>query len=424
MADGRSEMKIAVLQIPNTYNYGSMMMAENIIHYLNARVKQAMFYVDVSSAEDLDRLRIATGMDNIVPLSDIKYVKESRSEEYCKIKQQLIWLKETMSLPNILVDGGIQQIIVLGGDNLTEGGAKYIPIVKRCVDFNKMSKEKIDIHLVGQTVGPFKKWKGTLPKLLLRQSNIFIYTRDEISHRYLKDELNIRNSKECADLAFLDLAKQTAVPQQETLSEYSLKKDGYVTIVPSGLWRVYGSNEERYVDMWCRIVEMLLADPAARRLKLVMLPHVLKPDEDDDRKMITRIEEKVGSDRLIAIHDGMYPYQARHILGGGVLTVSGRMHASVSTFQMGKPAISLSYSVKYAGVIGGGLGRNDLIIEVNDPKFHDTDKVVVELVKKVKYVLDDYSRLIEEIGQASGIMKELSVALIDNVAERMMEAKQ
>lgn len=36
----RSEMKLLVLHIPNTLNYGSMMMAENLFFYLSRELAQ------------------------------------------------------------------------------------------------------------------------------------------------------------------------------------------------------------------------------------------------------------------------------------------------------------------------------------------------------------------------------------------------
>lgn len=45
------------------------------------------------------------------------------------------------------------------------------------------------------------------------------------------------------------------------------------------------------------------------------------------------------------------------------------MHAAVSTFQMGKPAICLSYSPKYKGVISDGLNLSELVIEAKEKKY-------------------------------------------------------
>jgi len=75
------------------------------------------------------------------------------------------------------------------------------------------------------------------------------------------------------------------------------------------------------------------------------------------------------------------------------------MHGAVSTFQMRKPAISLSYSVKYKGVIGGGLGRNDLIVEsVGDKKWED-QKIKREVIDKIEYLMTNYDGIVAEIGQ-------------------------
>ncbi len=58
-------MRILVRHIPNTYNYGSLMMAITAIDYLNRYLEHAEFFVDCRTQEDLNRLRQETKLDNI-----------------------------------------------------------------------------------------------------------------------------------------------------------------------------------------------------------------------------------------------------------------------------------------------------------------------------------------------------------------------
>ena len=100
---------------------------------------------------------------------------------------------------------------------------------------------------------------------------------------------------------------------------------------------------------------------------------------------------------MIAIDDEMMPSEAREILGNGLFTITGRMHAAVSTLFMRKPAISLSYSIKYSGVIGDGLDLNNLVIECKDSKLWQEGKVSQMVEEKVEYVLNNYDDLVDKI---------------------------
>lgn len=73
------------------------------------------------------------------------------------------------------------------------------------------------------------------------------------------------------------------------------------------------------------------------------------------------------------------------------------MHAAVSTFYMRKPAISLSYSVKYAGVIGSGLDMDELVIESADDRLWKEKRISKFVNEKVDYILNNYDALIQKI---------------------------
>lgn len=99
---------------------------------------------------------------------------------------------------------------------------------------------------------------------------------------------------------------------------------------------------------------------------LVLLPHVLLPETVDDRNIIRDINKILSPhnlEKLIIIEDSMLASEARETLGNGLFTITGGIYAAVSTFYMRKSAISLSYSIKYEGVVGSGLEMNELVIE-------------------------------------------------------------
>ena len=64
-------MNVLIKNISNTYNYGSMMMAENLITYLVKNInKNINFYIDADKEEHSNRLKEATNYNNIF-LDDI-----------------------------------------------------------------------------------------------------------------------------------------------------------------------------------------------------------------------------------------------------------------------------------------------------------------------------------------------------------------
>jgi colanic acid/amylovoran biosynthesis protein len=107
------------------------------------------------------------------------------------------------------------------------------------------------------------------------------------------------------------------------------------------------------------------------------------------------------------------PTRARFILGNGYLTITGRMHAAVSTLQMGTPAIALSYSAKYKGVIGMNLDRNDLIIESNDKALWDKKQIARLVREKVDYIVQNYEQLCQEISGKVSEQKQLVIKNFD-----------
>ena len=111
----------------------------------------------------------------------------------------------------------------------------------------------------------------------------------------------------------------------------------------------------------------------------------------------------------------MLPSEAREILGNGLFTITGRMHAAVSTFFMRKPAISLSYSVKYSGVIGTGLDLNELVIECANEELWNKKEISIQVSNKTEYILDNYDELINKINRNVNEVTKITNEQLDNL---------
>ena len=271
--------------------------------------------------------------------------------------------------------------------------------------------------MVGQTIGPFKEERIQLAKESF--NGISIYSRDPWTTRYLKNDLDAKKVEDSADLAFLPLPGQDNLNIKDSiLKKYNIINRKYITIVPSGLYKSYCSNKEKYVENIIGIINYISKN--YKEYNIVLLPHVLRNSEIDDRNIIKEIENKLGKrEDIIYIYDEMSPLQARFILGNGELTITGRMHGAISTLQMRKPAISIAYSVKYKGVIGEGLNLNELIVEGSKKDDWEKNTIEKNVCDKLEYIFNNYNNLIEKIDDKVKDAVNKSECMIKNIAENL-----
>ncbi|MPQ43534.1 polysaccharide pyruvyl transferase family protein [Clostridium tarantellae] len=401
-------MKIKIEHICNTYNYGSLMMAINIIDRINSKCKDAEFYVDCSTEEDLQRLKKETALNNI-----FKYEKRELkgSNKISKVLDYKKRLKEESEI--------FKGVIIIGGDDISEYYGVNL-FIKEILKINLRSKH-MEVFLVGQTIGPFTKVHTKfLAKSILNKTHV--YTRDYDCLQYLK-QLGVKNIFDSRDLAFLDLPLQNNKElRANILNKYNLNDEKYITIVPSGLTELYTKNLDDYIRNQVEIVKSILDRKDLKEYKIVLLAHVLRPECVDDGIIIKEIMKKLDKeykDRIITICQPVLSSEARIILGDSLFTITGRMHAAVSTFQMKKPSIALSYSVKYKGVLGTGLNMNELIIEANDEKLWAKNEVPLEVNKKINYILSNYENIINTINNTMESVQEKVMLQVNNVVEKL-----
>ena len=408
--------KIVVLYT-STFNYGAAMMGINFIHYLSSKVnKNIIYFVDLNTEEDLNRLNYETLNKNIIKKFNIPVSIKglNRFDKILRIIRLLIYsIKDILSFNPII-------IVMLGGDTFQEHDSKkgLIYDLYRCY----MLSKKSSVFLLGQTMGPFYSWRIKIASFCLRKCQIF--TRDPLSANHLKNTIKLKNVYESSDIAFLDLPRQNDLDSAiKLLKKYGITSNDYITLIPSGNVRKYTKNHTDYLKTWIEIVMSLVKIPKIKSKKIVLLAHVLS-EFVDDRKIINEIRKELPdevSNRIIYINDILLPSEARIILGSGIFTITGRMHGAISTFQMLKPAISLSYSVKYKGVIGENLGMPDLIIESRNDVLWGSGEIVKLVMEKVEYVLTNYDKIISRMDIGVEKNKKLAMTQIEYVAKKLEE---
>lgn len=391
-------MRVFLKNIHNSYNYGSMMMAENVITYLNKNLaeEELEYYTEAKTESDLERLIEATNYKKIFrnPVSDTRVMTEKI--KYVRYIERKIRVKMKLNKLAEFYDA----IIILGGDDYAETYYK-LPQANDAIKANFRNLKKLSmltkVFMVGQTIGPYtgKRVKWASDAFV----DIDIYSRDDVSAKYVKDVMH-KQTKKTRDLAFLDLGlqKEYLACKSEILNKYGIVENGYITIVGTGLIKHYTKNEDRFIDSFYDMIKAV--NEKYKDKKIVWLSHVLTPGTIyNDLYLLGRINEKYENYinlNCVVINTPVLPAEARVVLGLGYFTITCRMHAAVSTYQMGKPAICLSYSQKYKGVISDGLGRGDLVIEAKNDLLWQ--KGIADIVlEKTDYVIKNYQRIIKEI---------------------------
>lgn len=414
-------MNILLKNMSNTLNYGSMMMGENLISEMTKRTDvQLNFYIDTENQVHVERLRKATGYQRI--FSDT----QSSINLITKNIRVVRYFEKRLRNSSILkrLTKFYQAVIILGGDDYAE---TYFNFPKDNLlfssifnDIRKLS-EMIPVYMISQSIGPFSSERETLVSQCF--SKVKIYSRDPVSHQYVTEKLGLV-SHFSADLAFLDLnlEKEFASRQNEILNDYGLIENEYFVIVGTGLISHYSKNQELFVSKFYEIIKMIRHNFPDK--KLVYLSHVVNQDTIYHDTRLLNLLKEVDSDfiskHLIEITLPMLPVEARMILGGSKLNISCRMHAVVSSLHMNAPAIALSYSKKYRGVISEGMNLSELVIESkgDDVWSGPIDKIVQQ---KMEEILENESQLKLKIKEKVNENIQKASRMMDEVVKDLAE---
>jgi colanic acid/amylovoran biosynthesis protein len=400
-------MKLLVLHIPNTLNYGSMMMAENLFFYLSRELAQEDLELVIATPRPEESgARLRKALQPAIDHLKINTVEPQKIYRGSKLEKALalllgVGVHRVLSPLALSADG----VVVLGGDDFSEDYGYIGPLLELLV-FRAFVRSGIDVAMCGQTIGPFYSWRRPLFRHLLARVTE-ITARDPITYQYLCDEFKLKNVSLGADLAFLPLA------WEKTDQEIRLNQP-YFTIVPSELLWKYARDPRRsdYINF--------LTDLAVKLLKkfsdcqLLILPHVLTADSDDDRLAgrdlyINLKRQGIARSQMVFLRGELLPCQARQLLRSSQFVITGRMHAAISSFACGVPALSLSYSRKYWGIIGEYLGMKELIIDVRDQSWSDIGEIALN---RIDYINDHYEEIAAGIRNTVPKMQDMAMQSI------------
>ena len=408
------KQKILILHFANLNNYGTGMMGLVTIQALADRFGSENIEIHCDFDDDTSIDEIKNELNSNVEL--FRYVNKAPAK-IANIKIGII--RKFFSLLYLLfyTEGiGFSKIIVLGGDDLSE----YYSRNGAAIDIFKKFKSSFltKVIILGQSIGPFNHRINRLAaKYLL--PHLEVYSRDLHCTEYMQNEFGVQLNQ-MADIALMDLPLQFDKNiENDILSKYGLVKDKYYCIVVSGLQQndYYCDDLYIYLQRFKEIIESLYNEPMLENVKICLLAHTFPPfaDESDLIQKLDSILDVNLRDKVVLVKERILQNRARFILGNGLFTITGRMHAAVSTFQMGKPAICLSYSAKYKGVIGDSIGMNDLIIECNDPKLWNHGDIVNLVLEKYHYMISNYEVLCLKIKDRVKSQRQLVIDALNKI---------
>ena len=383
-------MKIKLFYIHPT-NYGNLMMAcafmQNFREMcIENNAGEPQFYLDVLDDEELERVKKSLPEN----------IQVYREDLYDRKQRGIVGkLKKLFNIPREIKynQKNYDMCVVLGGDCISQYYSKQV-FISDMIKFKAISK-KNKVYLLGQTMGPFSGYAVKLVQKSLKKC--FIYLRDHDCYEYIKKNFDFSNVFESRDLAFLDIPFQSDTSKTSHLIEKYTKGKEYITVVASGANRQYTSNEQDYINEYIKIIKEIIDTTS---YDVLLLAHVIHVSDSNDKRIIDRIIEEIDSsylDRICVVNHLLHPYEARNLIGNGLLTITGRMHAAVSSINMGTVPICLSYSVKFKGVIGDDFNLNDYIYQCRGDELWSNGEVSSTVVGLAQKVLENREAILSEI---------------------------
>lgn len=388
-------MKILILDSGNTYNYGSMMMAENVIYYMNKNSSgKNVFYVHSDSQIHIDRLIDATGIQEIQLVSGNKFF-------WCRKFKIAFALNKLRINPLSALVKNVDKIIFLGGDDFTEVyGVTQLMFVTKLVDVLNTYTKKV--FLLGQTIGPFEDSHRERIVQVLRKVR-FLSVRDPQSMTYCKE--NGVAAKEIADFALLPLAKEQDIPAAP---------QNVVLLCPSEIMNRYAKCISR--DDFIKLNVMLCTYICSElHCSIELLPHVYDDRSNGDIGIARDIYNSLGKEISNYVHfeeAPVLPYQVRELIRDVKFIIAERMHPAISGLECGVPSLVFSYGSKYEGIFCKLYQIPDVVLDVRN--FDNVDSIFDECVRCIGYIIRNNEHLRIKI---SAKTRECQPVILEAISE-------
>ena len=239
---------------------------------------------------------------------------------------------------------------------------------------NKLHDRGVKTVLWGCSMGPENltpEKEETLKKFSL------VYARETLSLKFFQ-ELGLNNVVCFPDPAFVLEPEEAQLPEIFSqgdviginLSNYVL--GGFTLDTPFGM----------------QVKQMIESIIEKTQLKILLIPHVTWPDQDDRVVAQHIVEQFVTSKRVSVLDvDNLNYCQIRYIISKCKYFVGARTHAVISAYSTCVPTIALGYSIKSKG-IAKDLGLPEiLVVNSKDNNKNST------LLDSIQYLIDNESNI-------------------------------
>lgn len=240
----------------------------------------------------------------------------------------------------------------IGGDNYCYGEQHYLYLINR-----ELKRKKIYTVLWGCSIEP-KLIRGALLEELHRYN--WISARESITADALKAN-GLKHVTIYPDPAFTLKRKKTALPER-----FVEKNTVGVNISPMILQ--YGESENTVLLNYSYLIERILQETD---LTIALIPHVVRPQNDDRKPLLWLHEKFKESDRIFLVTDRPAE-ELKEIISRCRFMVAARTHAAIAAYSESVPTLAVGYSVKARGIARDIFGtENRFVLPVQSMKRPD-----------------------------------------------------
>lgn len=355
-------MRILLTGVTGLRNRGVEALVDTIIHQLEARIPQASFTVATADTDYDDW--ILGSRKNVQVISDAAKPVEGLATSNWRWKVQLAaagaYKKVAPDYVRLMgAITGTDVVLVTGGDIFsseygTNSLLRHLEVMRIALD------ERKRVHIVAQSIGPFKKEEETRAFVGIAERCHLITVRENITYNYLTQDLGLPKNKvvRVADPAFL-LTTPTSEERDKLARSLQPQGDGpIVAVAPSGgISKFLASNREQHEDAWVQQLQKLLD----LGLRVIVIPHVQNIRMyNNDTALATGLVRRLGFDPRISVAaEDWSAGEYKAIISKCDMVIAERMHAAIAGLSSGVCTIAVQYSIKSAGIMNDMLGDDN-----------------------------------------------------------------
>jgi len=264
----------------------------------------------------------------------------------------------------------------------------------------KVFKRK-PLFFYAPSMGPFSgKLRNAARKFVLKRADAIIL-RDEISRRYLREQLGL-DASVTADSALQNDVPEGYLQKYDNLSEtlQLIERKRTVGMVVTDLkwhplYRHYEGLAERIMACCSEVVEYLLG----KGYSILLIPQLF--GEVDDVQLLETIRE-VDKDRILICPPNIDSYGQQVIISKLFAMISMRYHPIVFAVKGNVPFVSIYYEHKAEG-FAQRVGLSDLAIPIHIERINTND-----IIDRFTVLEQNYDTVKDRLRAMNPLLKEES----------------